>query len=264
MTQTVSLDSFRAHALSVFRADARIEAVLEAGAGAENRADRYSDLDLVLIARDAGYDDLLADRSALAERLGKLLASFSGEHVGEPRLLICLYSVPEGDRVLHVDIKVIRRSDLTQRVDDPRVLFDLSNACRSVMISSPAVWPERAPQWFEDRVWVWIHYGAARSGRGEFFEALDMVGYLRAWVLGPMLATSASRPQRGLRHIEVIPNAAAALAATVAEPDLAGLRRALLASLNLYVQLRRTRPPPVIREDAEAAVRTYIEAILPP
>jgi predicted nucleotidyltransferase len=117
MTSTILLDKFRAHALSILSADPRIQAVLEAGAGAENRADRYSDLDLVLIARDADYDALLADREALAARLGRLLSSFTGEHVGEPRLLICLYSVPEGDRVLHVDLKVIRLADLEHRVD---------------------------------------------------------------------------------------------------------------------------------------------------
>lgn len=264
MTQTAPLDNFRTHALSIIRADDRIEAVLEAGAGAENRADRYSDLDFILIARDEEYDAVLAEHRAVAERLGNLLSSFTGEHVGEPRLLICLYSVPEGDRVLHVDLKVIRRGDLEQRVDQPRILFDHSSACDHVMASSSAVWPLRSPQWFEDRVWVWIHYGVARAGRGELFEALDMLGFLRASVLGPMLATSVGLRQRGMRFIEAIPQASERLTATLAEPDRASLRRALLASLNFYVQLRQSQPPPIIRRDAETAVRAYIETVLPP
>lgn len=262
MTQTASLDSFRSHALSILGADPRITAVLEAGAGAENRADRYSDLDLVVIASDADYDAVLSDRGALAARLGSLLSSFTGEHVGEPRLLICLYSVPGGDRVLHVDLKVVRLADLSHRVDDPQVLLDKANACTSVMASSSAVWPERPPQWFEDRIWIWLHYAAARAGRGELFEALDMVSYLRAWVLGPMLATSDGRPQRGLRHIEAIPQATEVLASTVAGPDIASLKRALLAILNLYVRLRRINPPAIIRRDAESAVIVYIEEVL--
>ena len=45
----------------------------------------------------------IAERRDFAERLGPLLAVFSGEHVGEPRLLICLYGPP----LLHVDLKYI-------------------------------------------------------------------------------------------------------------------------------------------------------------
>lgn len=264
MTSTIALDNFRAYALGVLSADPRIQAVLEAGAGAENRADRYSDLDLILIARDADYDVVLADRGALAARLGKLLSAFTGEHVGEPRLLICLFAIPDGDFVLHVDLKVVRLTDLAQRVDEPRVLFDHANASAGVMAASPAHWPERSAQWFEDRVWIWLHYAAARAGRGELFEALDMLSYLRAWVLGPMLANSVGRPQRGLRRIEAIPQAAERLAATVAIADVASVRDALLASLDLYVELRRRNPPEVIHLDAEAAVKLYIETVLTP
>lgn len=131
------------------------------------------------------------------------------------------------------------------------------------MAYSPAVWPERSPQWFEDRVWIWLHYGAARAGPGETFEALDAIGFLRSWVLGPMLAASAGRPQRILRHIELIPGASAALAGTLAEPSSSSLRAALLASLELYVRLGGQKPPPILHRDAEDAVKAYVEAVLP-
>jgi hypothetical protein len=49
-----------------------------------------------------------------------LLAAFSGEHVGEPRLLIALYGPP----LLHVDIKVVALRDLADRVEDAHVLWD--------------------------------------------------------------------------------------------------------------------------------------------
>ena len=42
-------------------------------------------------------------RVQLAESLHLLLAAFTGEHVGEPRLLICLYRSP----LLHVDLKYV-------------------------------------------------------------------------------------------------------------------------------------------------------------
>ena len=43
----------------------------------------------------------MAQRKVLAGTLGHLLHAFTGEHVGEPRLLICLY----GPELLHVDLK---------------------------------------------------------------------------------------------------------------------------------------------------------------
>lgn len=49
----------------------------------------------------------------LAGTLGHLLHAFTGEHVGEPRLLICLY----GPELLHVDLKFVTLEMLTQRVE---------------------------------------------------------------------------------------------------------------------------------------------------
>ncbi|NRS94850.1 hypothetical protein DFH40_002566 [Clostridium beijerinckii] len=43
------------------------------------------------------------ERIKIAESLGTLLSAFTGEHVGEPRLLICLCE-PE---LLHVDLKFV-------------------------------------------------------------------------------------------------------------------------------------------------------------
>ena len=49
------------------------------------------------------YDEIMAQRMAFAGTLGHLLHAFTGEHVGEPRLLICLF----GPELLHVDLKFI-------------------------------------------------------------------------------------------------------------------------------------------------------------
>lgn len=49
------------------------------------------------------YDEIMAQRMAFAGTLGHLLHAFTGEHVGEPRLLICLF----GPQLLHVDLKFI-------------------------------------------------------------------------------------------------------------------------------------------------------------
>ena len=57
-------------------------------------------------------------------RLGPLLACFTGEHVGEPRLLIALYGPP----LLHVDLKFVAERDLDVRVEDGRVLWQRDGA----------------------------------------------------------------------------------------------------------------------------------------
>lgn len=262
MPQIQALEDFRSRLVTVLAADDRVEAVLEAGSNAVGMGDRYSDLDMVIVATEDDYQALLADRLSLAHSFGSLISSFSGEHVGEPRLLICLFGIEHGDMLLHVDLKIIRRGDLVHRVDDPRVLFDHAQACGPLMLERPAVWPERDPQWFEDRVWLWLHYAAGRAARGEVFEAIEAITFIRGQVLGPMLARAAGQPQRGVRRIEHIPGAAEALSRTHAMPIRADMRRALLATSELYGSLRITAPPLVSRAEAESRVIDYIQKIL--
>jgi len=49
--------------------------------------DAFSDIDLLLACEPADLVTLLEDRAALAAQLGELVAYFTGEHVGEPRLM---------------------------------------------------------------------------------------------------------------------------------------------------------------------------------
>jgi hypothetical protein len=257
-----TLMTFRAAALARLTLDARIAGVLEAGAGAAGRLDRYSDLDFVLVASEGEYESLLAGRVALAESLGPLLACFTGEHVGEPRLLICLFETPSGDHLLHVDLKVVRAEDLAHRVDDPLIHFDRTGAAGDAMAATKAVWPERTPQWFEDRIWIWLHYAAARAARGELFEAIDSLGFIRGQVLAPMLSARAGLPQRGLRHIEKVEGAAAALTKTLAQPSRDDVRQALAATANLYRALREHDPPASPRRRAEDLAIAYVDRVL--
>src|SRR5262249_39597894 len=78
-----------------------------------------SDLDFVVICRDEHQPELLREAPAFAARLGPLLAWFTGEHVGEPRLLITLYGPPP----LHVDLKFVADADLGHRGEDGRILW---------------------------------------------------------------------------------------------------------------------------------------------
>src|SRR5690349_6184317 len=85
---------FVQRALTRLSADLRFVGLAAAGSWAEDNMDDFSDLDLLLAVEPAHIEDVMAQRQDIAASLGGLLASFTGEHVGEPRLLIGLYGDP--------------------------------------------------------------------------------------------------------------------------------------------------------------------------
>ncbi|HEX9326025.1 MAG TPA: hypothetical protein VF915_05875, partial [Reyranella sp.] len=150
--------------VAAVRADERFEALLGTGSLAYGGFDEHSDLDFVIVVRADDHAAAMAGRQAFAARLGSLLAAFSGEHVGEPRLLICLYGPP----LLHVDLKFITPGDLSALSERPVVLWarnpgDLERRLAGMTVSGHG----RDAQWYEDRAWVWLHYVATKLLRGE-------------------------------------------------------------------------------------------------
>jgi hypothetical protein len=230
------------------------------GSFADGGLDEYSDLDLVVLVDPAAWPLDLSERHALARALGPLLAGFTGEHVGEPRLLICLYGPP----VFHVDLKFIRPEDLFSRVEDPVVLWERDGSVSVALAQGKAVFPVPDRQWLEDRFWVWIHYGAAKLARGELFEALDMLAFLRARVLGPLALEAAGARPTGVRRMEsAAPDAAVRLREVVASYDPADCARALRSAISLYraCRVQRSEPALVERTGAESAAVEYLAAI---
>jgi hypothetical protein len=155
--------------VAAVRADERFEALLGTGSLAYGGFDEHSDLDFVIVVRADDHAAAMAGRQAFARRLGSLLAAFSGEHVGEPRLLICLFGPP----LLHVDLKFITPADLPALSEHPVVLWarnpgDLERRLAGMTVSGRG----RDAQWYEDRAWVWLHYVATKLLRGELFEAI--------------------------------------------------------------------------------------------
>ena len=120
------------------------------GSWISNEIDEYSDLDLILITeiKIAGDKEKMM---GYARRFGDLISGFTGEHVGEPRVLICLYDNP----LLHVDIKFLTLPEFYDRVEDPVVLFERNNQLSEIINSTNAVWPQPDFQWIEDRFWTW-------------------------------------------------------------------------------------------------------------
>jgi hypothetical protein len=141
---------------------------------------------------------VLRDGSEIAGTRGPLLTAFIGDHVRDPRLLICLYGPP----LLHVDLKFYSLEELAHRVEDPTILWDRHGAARAAMSPSTAAYPPPRFQWMEDRFWVWMHYTATKIARGELFEAIDAITFVRARVLGPLVLAGACAQPTGVRRIE--------------------------------------------------------------
>jgi hypothetical protein len=186
--------TFIDHAVARLSSDARIVGVLGAGSLITSETDEYSDVDLVAVASDADYPAVTRDRRKILESLGDLVSAFSGEHVGEPRVMICLY----GNPLLHVDVKFVALESLRQRVENPLILFERGSQISEVLQATEPAHPMPDPQWIEDRFWTWIHYGALRLGRGELFEVIDLLGFLRSQVFGPLSLVNAGRLPRGV------------------------------------------------------------------
>lgn len=251
---------FLARALDQLSRDPRVVGIAAGGSYLTRSLDEFSDLDLVIAAEPATYADMMAEREAIARRLGPLLAAFTGEHVGEPRLLICLYGPP----LLHVDLKFVDLATVRRRVEDPCVLWERDGLLSAALAEGDAVFPRPAPQWIEDRFWVWVHYGAGKIGRGELFEAVDSLTFLRGQVLGPLaLAAAGARPS-GVRKLEVAaPQLAREMEATIAGYDARSCAASLRAAAELYRKLRQGPAfGSVIRRDAaETAAMDYLAAI---
>lgn len=218
--------------------------------------DAYSDLDLVVVVAPSAWPGVLDRRGAMAARLGPLLAAFTGEHVGEPRLLICLYGPP----LVHVDLKFVHLEALAERVEDPVLLWDRTGEVRRRLDATPARYPQPNLQWIEDRFWIWIHYATAKLARGELFEALNVIAYLRDRVLGPLALLEAAARPNGLRRIETLaPGRIPALRATLAGLEAAEVRRALEAAIACYRELRTALAPPgLVGSAAEDPAVAYL------
>jgi predicted nucleotidyltransferase len=249
--------AFLAQALPALQADPRLEGVAAGGSFVRGEMDEQSDVDLVVVSAVQHAEDVVDRGADLARRLGPLLTAFIGDHVGELRLLICLYGPP----LLHVDLKFMSTDELASRPDDPRVLWDRRGRVRAVLASSHAAPSPPRVQWMEDRFWVWVHYVADKIARRELFEVVDGLTFVRARVLGPLVLAATGAAPHGVRRIEAhAPREAERLRATVATPDVASCEAALAATVALYIELRdRVAPATLVRRTAaERAVKDFL------
>lgn len=253
--------AFVARAVAELPADARILAIAAAGSWARGGMDEHSDVDLILAVAPEHHAAVVADIARLAGTLGPLLSCFPGDHLSKPELLICLYGPP----LLHVDFDVLPVSVAAARVAKPAVLWERDGALtRLVTDGPPATRPELDLQWIEDRVWVWLHYAGTKVARGELFEALDALNFVRSRVLGPLLLTMRGQPPHGVRRVETIAgDELPALVATHAAYDAGACLAALTRTADLYRRLREERVTSefVRRAAAEEAVIAWLGAL---
>ena len=221
--------------IDTFCADPRVLGIAASGSFVADCMDQFSDLDLVIAIEPHHYQQVMAERFALIEQIDGKLAAFSGEHVGEPRLVIALY---EPD-LIHVDFKFVSLVDAAVRVDDTKVLWQRDSRLSDVYASAGYHYPQPDNQWIEDRFWVWLHYGATKIARGEYFEATEFLSFLRTTVLSPLALRQHGLTPSGVRKIEQrIPEFAAQLKHTIATPDRHALIPAYRKCVALYLQLR--------------------------
>jgi len=248
---------FAANLVALLEQENSVIGLAAGGSWITNEMDEFSDIDLVLVTKEkiGGNNDTMI---AYAERFGKLLTAFTGEHVGEPRLLICFYDEP----LLHVDIKFVTLEEFHLRVENPVILLDKTGQLGNVVANTTAKYPVREYQWMEDRFWTWTHYGAVKILRGEYFEALDFFAALRMMVLGPLLHIKNGGLPRGVRKVET----------SLGKDDLNDLKltlagynkQSLIASLKNAVELYRKLRVSlfdhnvVLKKEAEKKVMEYL------
>ncbi len=254
-------DRHRAFLERALAAVPAIEGIVGMAAGGSfiaGEIDEFSDLDLVLAVEPEAWPEILDRQQAIAAELDpSFLAGFTGEHVGEPRLLVCLYGPP----LLHVDLKFVSLDDAHERIEDPVILWEVDGCLSATFARSEPRYPAADPDWIEARFWIWAHYLADKIERGEIFEALDGLTLLRAAVLGPLAFLGAGVDATGVRRIEDrLPAFATDLERTVGGVDAAACMAALEAAVELYTELRAADGERSAGETSpvEREVRAYV------
>jgi predicted nucleotidyltransferase len=252
--------AFLLESLPRLMSDDRVLGVMAAGSVLTGATDEFSDLDLVVAVETEADGAVMRDRLAIVERLGPLLTAFTGEHVGEPRIIISLYGPP----LLHVDFNFVPVNMLAKRGDEPLVLCERGSRVSDALPRGRASTPKPDPQWIEDRIWVWVHYVATKIARGEIFEALDGIANIRRLVLGPLALGLRGAAPYGVRRIEIhAPEYVEAFKGTVAGYEVRECLRALRAVADCYVLLRQKSASPglVQRDEACQAALDYLAAL---
>jgi hypothetical protein len=255
------IDNFLRKSSEKLFADKRILALCIGGSWINKEIDEYSDLDLILITKEklSSSKDTMYK---IASSLGEIVANFTGEHVGEKRLLICLYKNP----ILHVDLKFLELSEFDDRIENPVIIWERKNVISLKMKNTETRNETVDCQWIEDRFWVWIHYAATKIGRGELFEALDFLSFIRTTVIGPLYQIKYGKLPRGVRKLEfrLKKEDIDLIKSTVAGYSFDSIKESIYHVIKTYKKLRNEIFPKNIKYliDAEETSIYYLNTIM--
>ena len=130
-------------------------------------------------------------------------------------------------------------SDAALRVDDAQILWERENKLSEIYSNTNFQYPQPDVQWIEDRFWIWVHYGASKIARGEFFETLEFISFLRITVLSPLALYQRKLVPSGVRGIEKrLPDLLPEFSKTVADANKQSLVSAFSSCISLYLRLR--------------------------
>jgi predicted nucleotidyltransferase len=159
-------------------ADERIAAAFVGGSVARGEADRYSDLDLCIVVPDASFEDVFADRAAIAAKLGTpVFVEDWGDEAPEVFVMLA-----EGT---DVELNFVRESRLTRLEVGPiRSLVDRRSLLDALEI--PIQSPSRDDLIADVRqtlAWFWHDVGhfITAAGRSEIWWAAGQIEALRGY-----------------------------------------------------------------------------------
>lgn len=229
------LPRHRAKAESACRAaltDPDVVAMVVTGSFATGIADELSDVDLRLYARPDAVEGVVARVPDLASAAGSVVALFVAEHLAIPTLTIVLY-----DDLVHVDFDVVAADRAAEHNDGlPAVVLWEREPISDVLPGTYAPQVAAGVRWMEARIWTWSWYIQSKVLRGELYEALDGLQYVRDQVLFRLLAFHGERRPAGGRRAEaVVGDHRDAFARTIPRSlDPATVLAALREEIDLY------------------------------
>ncbi|MFE6507510.1 hypothetical protein ACFVDI_08795 [Nocardioides sp. NPDC057767] len=150
------------------------------------------------------------------------------------------------------------------RFENPLIIWERDEAVsRSIAETDPS--PSTVdPQWIEDRFWIWVHYAATKLGRGELFEVLEFLSFLRGEVLAPLAHHVRGLAPRGVRRFEQhMPDMVPLFAGTVASRDWDACAAAIARCIEAYRTLRGQLSDPIrLGVEVEDASVAYLDAVV--
>ena len=246
-------------AMPVLKKDERIVGVAVGSSHSRDAMDEHSGMEFIIAVEPSEYAGILKDMIDIAESLGELLACFTAEHIQRPDILICMY----GNPLLHIDLTFKPLDKISDRPDEQLILFEKGTRMSDEYAKKPPAISAPDLQWFEDRFWIWVHYIAKKIGRGELFDAIEGLSFLRKNVLGPLMLLKNGKQPWGLRNVEVAaPQELPRLIMTLTDYNAENCIKALKSAVDLYIYLRGYNKAKLVdREKAQRAALKYLSMI---